>query len=41
MICLTLKPIKSFFVYCIQKKEKSFTKNKLFKEKGIEGLNKK
>ena len=42
MICLTPKPNKSFFVYCIQSKEKmSFTKKKkkkkkrgIFKEKG-------
>ena len=42
MICLTLKPSQSFFVYHIQSKEKLFTEKEFFKEKGEGGgLNKK
>ena len=33
MICLTLKPSQTFFVYRIQSKEKNLTKE-LFKKKG-------
>ena len=33
MICLTLKPSQSFFVYRIQSKEKNFTEKEIFKEK--------
>ena len=33
MVCLTLKPNQSFFVYCIQSKEKKFTEKEVFKEK--------
>ena len=35
MICLMLKPSQSFFVYCIQSKEKFLTEKKVFKEKGV------
>ena len=41
MICLMLKPIQSFFVYCIQSKEIFFIEKELFNEKGSEGLNEK
>ena len=34
MICLTPKPSQSFFVYCIQSKEKHFSGKKLFNGKG-------
>ena len=34
MICLTLKPSHSFFVYCIQSKENFLTERELFKKKG-------
>ena len=36
MNCLTLKPNQSFFVYCIQSKERFFLENKLFKENSVE-----
>ena len=41
MICLTLKPSQSFFVYCIESKEKKFTENELFKEKWVWRIEKK
>ena len=44
MICFTLKPSQSFFVYCIQSKEKILTVKELFKGKEewrIEQKNKK
>ena len=40
MICLTLKPSQTFFVYRVQSKEKDFIEKELFKGKGSGGLNK-
>ena len=41
MICLTLKPSQSFFVYRIQSEEKILQENSFLRKKGNGGLNQK